>query len=354
MTSRDATAADLVEDHPSSFRAGSALAEQCLQLELPRALVALLDGRRPLAWIGSGLSRIAAEVGARMSHRVGCPSTVFTPLEYCSSGEAPYTPVLVTYGGGNLDILSASRHVAAQGVRRAVLLAGFHATPCERLLTANGAAIEVVTLPEHVRERRFVAVMPLLATCGLALRLALARGDAQAAADAIHSGSRRAEERRDWLRGRILGIEGWRERRWVVLGGGLTMAAAYAWQALLSEAALADVVVADVKDYSHGRYMSALQRRDMAFLVLSDARCRNLSRTLSKRFEGFFPVIHVELDDGAVGSLWGHLALAGALVEDLCGEAGWSLDAPPRPEIVRTWNNWGHILSRPTADDRGR
>lgn len=330
----------------------AALAAACLEAHLSAELEAALADRPPLAWIGSGLSRIAAELGARAWQRAGGAGTVFTPLEYCVGGAAAYTPVLITYGGGNLDSQSTARQIAARRPSRVVLITGCPGSPCERLLTASGSAVEVVVLPEHPRERRFVAVLPLLAMAGLALRLALPRGERVEARAALTGGARRAASQRARLRDRILSSPDWRDRRWIALAGGMTSVAALAWQAVLSEAALADVVVADLKDYSHGRYMSALQRDDMAYLVLSDERCHNLGRTVCRRFGSFFPVAHVQLGGGPLEAAWGHLVLAAALVEDLCLAAGWDLTAPPRPEVVRSWSNWGQVQA--AAQDGGR
>jgi len=329
-------------DSPAAV-AAAALADECLGLQLSPDLEAALAGLPPLAWIGSGLSRIAAELGARSWQRVGGAGTVFTPLEYCVGGAAAYTPVLITYGGGNLDSQATARQIAARRPPRVILLTGFAGSPCERLLAASGSVVDVVVLPEHPRERRFVAVLPLLAMAGLALRLALPRSGRDQARAALDGGARRADSQRGPLRDRILAASDWRDRRWIALAGGMTSVAALAWQAVLAEAALADVIVADLKDYSHGRYMSALQRDDMAYLVLSDERCHNLGRTLSRRFAPFFPVAHVELGGGPLEAAWGHLVLAASLVEDLCAAAGWDLAAPPRPEIVRSWSNWGQV-----------
>ncbi len=318
--------------------------EVILQQDVPEAIIKLFENKTPLAWIGSGLSRIAAEMGAILSRNaLKCAATRFTPLEYCNMMGSPYQPVLITYSGSSLDIFSVVEHFNTQKIDNVILLTGKKDTKAESILQDCGICVNLFTVPTHTKERRFVALIPFFALCALSHRLTRAKDEGKILLNMFTESRHQAELIRERVRKQLLEIKDWRDRRWIILAGGLSMVGALSWQVLFSEASLLDMMVVDIKDYTHGRYNSAFQRQDMGFIVLSDKITENLATILSSRFMKFYPTLYIHAAGSSQESMWTHIILAGSLVGDLCRVSGWNLTSPPQPSIVKNWNNWGKI-----------
>ncbi len=320
------------------------LAAQCALIKISASLSSWLLNNTPLAWIGSGLSRIAAEFGCRLSHRnLKCAATSFTPLEYCGSPNTSYLPILLTFGGKNIDSLSVAEHIVREGITRAILITGSKDTPCETILREGGVEVELILAPSHKKDQRFLAMTPLILTCAAAHCLTTLHQEPATFVEELNKAREEIKVLQSSIIKRFTEIKNWRERRWIVLGGGLTYVAAVAWQVLLSESALSDVLIADMKDYTHARYLSALQRQDIAYLVLADQSCLNLAQIIVKRFSKLYPTVLVKTSGTEEQAFWSHLGIAAASVSELCVGANWNIMAPPKPSFFGHWSNWGKI-----------
>lgn len=320
------------------------LAERCWSMELDGKAAAFLRGSEPVAWVGSGLSAVAADLGCRVCHERGRATVRLTPYEYCRLPEVPYLTVLITYGGRNLDSRSVAEHVRRTRARRVLLVTGHRDSACRQILDESGADVACVTFPPHVHESRFVALLPLLGSAALSFRLAAATG-AGTHPEGLRPVHSLAIQSAGEFLNRLASITDGARRRWVVLAAGAPSAAAMAWQVLWSESALGDLVVADLRDYTHGRYLSTLRRDDSGIIVLADDGVRNLANVLIRRFEGLIPVVPVRLSGPPALAAWEGIVVACASIAALCRVEGWDLRSPPKPAASPSWANWGRIRS---------
>lgn len=103
------------------------------------------------------------------------------------------------------------------------------------------------------------------------------------------------------------------------------------------------MLVVDMRDYTHVRYLAALRRSDPGFLILSDQQTENLARIMQKRLAAFGPALTMHINGPPDSALWGHLIRATSSIGQLCNNEGWDLYTPPKPPQMRNWNNWGRI-----------
>lgn len=327
-------------DPAEELRADLALVGRCFARSVAAGAARALEGTRATAWIGSGLSRIAADLGRRsLLDRAGTPGTLFTPLDYCASRADGYLPVLVTYGGKNLDIHQVGRSILRAKIRAAVVLTGTAAAPVARSLRNGGVDTEVVTLPDHEPEHRFVAIR---AAWGLAAMAQQTAGVIPRDLDAAYERAARASAA---CLGALRGVPDWRARRWILLGGGSNDPAAIALEVLLGESGLATASRVDLKDFTHGRY-NALHRGDAGLVLLAGDGDRALARTLQKRFAARCPVLILDAAGDPFEAVWEHLFAAGFLVTALLRAEGASLERPLKPSEASRWANWGTIRLR--------
>lgn len=201
------------------------LALHCLNEVVDSSLQARIFNS-PVAWIGSGLSRVAAELGAAVSlsaQRVTCS---MTPFDFCQIPGDSYLPVIVSYSGGNSDSISVAEHTAIHH-RKAVLITAHPDCRCTQILKNKGVDVTILTFPEHAPERRFVALQLFLGSCAIAHRLASTQTEDALLGLALKT---------DYLP--FLEVEKWTDYRWVILAGGLTRIAALGWQVLFGRIGL--------------------------------------------------------------------------------------------------------------------
>jgi hypothetical protein len=348
VCSMKSSAKKLRIDSVTEFASELVLFKECLKLSVDTETCRVISDSRCTAWIASGLSKVAAECGRRMlQNRTGVPGRLFTPLDYYSSNHRQYLPVLVSYHGKNHDIQAAANSLVKAEHKRAVLIAGYESTPVRAYLEDNGVEVHTIFLPEHQEDKRFVSVMATWALSALCLRVAQAVGsqkvaDLEDGVDAAYEQARSAAA----LTGESFNqIEDWSNRKWIVLGTGSAAPAMLAWEAMCAESALLSVVIADLKDYTHGRYLSALREKTVGFVILSDEMNADVARIIKDRFSQLFPVIELNSRGDELFSLCHQLFLVTMIVSGLARGAGHSLTSPPKPPFIRSWNNWGKIKS---------
>lgn len=342
----------------SEFAYELELLRRCMEATIPARAVELLQSCRAVAWIASGLSKVAAEAGRRaMQNLAGIPGLLFTPFDYCNSNRSSYLPLLVSYHGRNLDIQSAARAVVQAGHDEAVLLSGYEQTPVRNYLEENGVRTQVVAIPEHREDKRFVAVLATWASAAMGLRLAQeAAAAAPARTDALtfatlerayHAAERRSEQ----VVNRFLEFEDWPRRQWFVLGGGASAPAMLAWEAMLAEGACLSVTLCDLRDFTHGRYLSILRENRAGFVILTDGASGEVGHIIKERFSRLFPVVEIESEGSAADSMCEHLLLVAFVAAGLARSLGHTIAKPPKPSFIRNWNNWGKIPNVETPRD---
>lgn len=335
-------------DSVTEFASELGLFKKCFKLPVDAETCGAISDSRCTAWIASGLSKVAAECGRRMLQNcAGVPGRLFTPLDFCSSNHTQYLPVLVSYHGRNHDIQAAAKSLVKAGHKRAVLIAGYETTSVRAYLEDNGVKVHTIFLPEHQEDKRFVSVMATWALSALCMRLAQTVGspDVQDLDDSFDAAYEQARSAAGPAGESFIKTKDWSNRKWIVLGTGSTVPAMLAWEAMCAESALLSVVIADIKDYTHGRYLSALREKAVGFVILSDDMNADLGRMIKDRFSPLFPVIELNSRGDELFVLSHQLFLVTMIVSRLAKVAGHTLARPPKPTFIRSWNNWGTIRS---------
>jgi hypothetical protein len=332
----------------SEFEYELELVCNCLDVKIEPEITQLIDRSRCLAWIASGLSKAAAESGRRaLQDTASIPGILMTPLDYCSGNRSVYLPVLVSYRGKNHDILSAARSVVGSRAREVILISGYCDTPVRAYLEQNGVKVHLISLPKHREDKRFVAVLATWGLAGLSLGLAQAMaGPGGNRRTLLRAAYESAEKKSKAATEQFLEVERWDSRKWIILGGANAVPAMLAWEAMLGEGAIMSAALGDIKDYTHGRYLSAMRERSAAFLILTDSSSRNLGEIVGNRFASCFPTVAVDTSfEGAdpFPSTCEHLFLPAFVVSGLAQSLGHTICKPPKPREVHDWRNWGQI-----------
>lgn len=323
------------------------LVKECLTMPLSESLVKTLLNARSTAWIASGLSSFSAEFGRRMFlNKTGIPATLFTPLDFVQSNTSQYLPILVSYRGKNRDIKSVAKKIVQNPNGAVVLLTGFADTPVERQLLSGKNPVDWFHLPAHKEEKRFISVLPTMTLAALGYRLAQLSGkdyddtSLVEGLDWIYSKAKITSQR---LVKEMTKFEGWDKLKWIIIGGGSSAPSLLGWQTSLMEAGLTSPVIIDIKDFSHGKYLSALREKNIGLLLLSDPSTSHLTEIIRKRFDNVFTTVSVTAESENEFAFWEHLFIVFLSLTELSDSLGFNIRKPPKPKIVQSWTNWGEI-----------
>jgi hypothetical protein len=264
-----------------------------------------------------------------------------TPAQYCQERTSGFVPVLVSYKGRNNDICSAAAKAILNAVP-GILLSGVPRSRTHDLLAHGLQGTTVAILPQHQLDRAFVSVRGTLALAAMALGVSTASAPGESSIDmskiwtsAAHLAVRLSQA--------IIAVPRWREHQWFVLGGAIAMPAMLAWERAMAEAGLALAIPADLKDFTHGRYISALQQGRAAFIVLSDNENEQLANITVQRFSQACPVVKSTAEGAWREILLQHLITAFVAMGNLATSVDIDIKKPPKPEIASCWTNWGKI-----------
>lgn len=332
----------------SEFAYEIELLKAALETTVEPETVETVKKTRCTAWVGSGLSKVSCESGRQFLEKwAGTPGRMFTPYDYCSANISQYLPILVSYSGRNLDIQSAARAIVSAGLREAVLLVGNEETIVGEYLRENRVKVHKMVLPAHQEKKSFVAVLATWAMTGLALAFARSVADSAFRADfddeVVNQAYDFAVTESAKIAGNFGQITNWRTRKWIVLGGGAQTPALLAWESMFSEGALFSPIVSDLKDYTHGRYLSALCEKQAGFVLLIDRNNLDLCKILKERFSRFFPVVEIRSTSGQFPDFLTHLLTVAFVARQMAESIGQSIVTPPKPEAINYWRNWGTI-----------
>lgn len=300
---------------------------------------------RPVAWIASGLTACAAECGRlAVVHHLRQPSVILSPSQYCREPEVGWLPMLVSYKGRNNDICAAAERVGAHSIE-SLLLVGMGGTKVEGILSGQGRLESSLTLPPHPLDRGFVTVRATLALAIAATAACHRQDERSAISSRLRENLAKGCEVGTAIAEAILTIPAWESRRFFILGGPATSAARLAWERAFAESALASVIIGDLKDYTHGRYLSALREGDATFVLLSDPSCDNLVEVARAHLSQAFPVVAVPSHGDWIDVMLTQLFAAFTTMSRLAQALSLRPENPPKPPVVAGWTNWGKIRS---------
>jgi len=321
------------------------LIENCLKIRISNPPIKLLLNCRAIAWVASGLSLCTAEFGRKiMQDYCNIPGNVYTPLDFATSNVKEFFPVLISYRGKNLDIKSAARKINQTKVKDLLLISGFKNSPVERYSISNNVKVQCLSLPIHKEENRFVSVLSVFALCALTQRLAeRIKGKIFLSfeeLELIYDSANEESEKIFYVMTKTLDIKNY---KLIALGNGLNSPALNGLKSAFAESGLATIITGDIKDYSHGKYLSAFREKKVAYLLFENKFNHNMANILYSRLSPSFPIIRVNINETEISGLWKEIFFIFLLTLRLSNFYGFNLKHPPKPKNMKRWSNWGVI-----------
>jgi len=258
-----------LEYHVSLGQAPGAMSES---YKIGEAYRAALKGirERPTVFVGSGGSLSAATFGEYMVwHQFGKPSRAFPPYEFVGLPKLDREIVvwLLSYGGANPDIIAAAERVRELKVKDCVVLTGAKKSQLAQM--AKEWKWNLVVLPGQ--ERSFVATVGMLAMVS-AIASILSNGEERVRLDASldYPNLLDAFVNNDRLvRDKVaLFPDDMKAAHVIGLSSGWGWPALVDFESKLVEGGLCTIEITELKNFTHGRYIGALQRRKTNKLVI--------------------------------------------------------------------------------------
>ena len=316
-----------------------------LRCEIPKSVHNLAE--MPFAIIGSGLSFSTANFLSAFLDFYSVRNRVYTPLEYCFNTPLSI-PILLTYRGKNHDIESVAQLIIRKGIKDCVILSGTINYPIASLLEKNGVTVHKIVLPVHSEERRFVSFRATMSMISMSYNFALSFNNNNKKielpdARKLWDISQYTENQARTNASKLIELDNFRNKKWIVVGKGFLDPFSVMMQSVFAESGLASIQIADYKDYTHGKYLSAFQEKNIIYFLLDYAVLSNIVQIMHERFSPIFTVFKIPVNgDEFINYFESALTIfyfAAALLE----AQNDSFKAPPKPKEMRYWTSWGKI-----------
>ena len=263
-----------------------------------------------------------------LSHVIGKHSELFCqpilPFDYVRLARKTDYVIIVSYSGSTIDCREAIERAKALGVKKIVLLTG---NPQPKLQNELRLSQEDIVISygratkdgkTHPLEKGFVSIAGTVAPC------ALWTAAATSSVEMAHLFS----DLEDWqnlnldkLRNDAAQlIAGTKPTSVLAFGGGLAWAALLDFESKFVEGDLGKVQIHEVKDFSHGRFMSVMaptESSPVVFFSIGDYHPYEIA--LCKTLQKSRPVVVIKSDhQGMVGAL--ELLVKVQFLVQICGE----------------------------------
>ena len=300
-------------------------------------------------WIASGLAKIAALYGASLIRRLsGQPSVMLSPLEYCNTPAVRSLPILVSLRGEHPDAVAAANSIVSREAPGSVMLTCDPSGTAANLLS-EGKAPAICSAQLPPRDARFVNCRSIFVLSVLAYRLVrqaigpsmCPNVDVTRLERSMASVQQRARD----VASLIADIPSWRGKQVIFLGDGHASPLATTWQSILAEAGICTSLCVDIKDYTHGDHLAAVQGQNVVFVVLRHGETQAIADIFTSRFRTLFPTIEVFLETGFFERFWENLLLCCEVANALSHHLGYEGGRPPKHPIVHGCRGWGELPS---------
>lgn len=232
-------------------------------------------GLLPLLAIGSGGSLTAAHALAGLHQRFTTQvAAVATPLDAVADPlDASVAPWLLSAGGGNVDILAATKAIIAREPRQVAVLCGREDSPLADLCRRHDYVDLLIYTPPAGKDG-FLATNSLLGFTALLTRAYLAEFGGQGDWEAI-TGT--ISPLLTELSGTLEGWQAttaplWLRQTTLVLYGPSTRIGAIDLESKFTEAALGNLQLADYRNFGHGRHHWLAKRGETSGVLAVDFR----------------------------------------------------------------------------------
>jgi len=255
--------------------------------------------------IGSGGSYVVASYIAQLiSYRKRAIAIPSRPFDFIRMGSSAAFSIFISSSGSTPDIMGAIRHAKNIGIPKLLLITGNKRSVSSEILGENN---DVLLCTGANEERGFLSVIGVIAPCFFSWAAQSEKiwydDDGYKYFNDLYLAAENRVNRifskykRDNSRFKILG------RRSIILGGG------YAWPAMLDleskmvESDLGRPIISEIKDYSHGRFVSSMNK-DVLAIVFGMPDDVEYRRFLIEKLNRSNDIIEINSDElGPTGSL---------------------------------------------------
>ena len=300
---------------------------------------------KPVLFIGSGGSLSAAQFGEQLLLKLyGVPSKALTPfhLENLEALDEETPVCLLSYGGKNADIIAGALRVARANVKNCIVLCSDKNAKLARI--ALDRRWHLVELPGQ--ERAFVSTVGMLAMISsLASILVPDEMVTRVSQTFEHNNLMEVLVNADKVAAELSRLVDQEPNRlhMVCLASGWGMPALSDFESKIVEGGICTIETAEMKNFTHGRYINTFYNRMNRALVIFETRQeKELSSFLQKKFERYVhPIIVVRTEkeevSGALELMIKSLYLAWYIGKRKSRDIGSPHKYPPEARGLYGW-----------------
>lgn len=310
--------------------------------------IGILESAYSSVWVASGLAKISAAYGASLIEQyTGNPSQMMSALDYCQKPLLRSLPVLVSLKGRHEDAVSVAKSVARRSSDSALLVTGEPEGPAALVLKAGCCKSSIATASFPERDRRFVNCGSVFMLSALVYRLVRQAFGIEVIDSINESQLKRvffkAIEGGQAIAENIASIEDWQQKNFIILSQGLGSELTFAWQSVFAEAGIMTPMFFDIKDYTHGDHLAAVQTNNAIFLVIQHAGIKEICHIFTSRFSTRYPVMVIALESESPVRFWENIFYCLNTADALAHLLGYRGQRPPKDSVVHGWRGWGRL-----------
>lgn len=319
--------------------------ENCFNVRISKDIIEDLMQANHLIWVWSWLSSSPAEFGRKTINEVWIPWIFQSPYEFVESNINRWMPVLISYRWKNLDIQSVADKIVKSWVKKILLISWYIDTRVSKFLEKNWVKVHIISLPEHIEEKSFVSVKATTWLITLILKLRMKIKWENKSID-FKKISDKAEIMSKNLSNKIILQDWWRKNKWIILSCWIVNYSTLCWQSSLMEAWLVSPIIWDIKDYSHWKYLSAFEERNINYLIIDSYQSNSdIVNKLFSRLCIYFNIYVIKPDFDSISWYLENIFIAFKTVDKLSKSQNLSIKNPPKPKEMWKWKNWWKLKS---------
>jgi len=222
------------------------------------------------------------------------------PFDFIRKGQVCDFLLVFSYSGSTSDCAKAINHAKEIKIPKIVLITGTKRPKLGSLLRDKWD--KVLSYAEGARERGFVSIAGTVTPCAL---IAMSIANKKSVISWQEMLSKMYESAKDVEKFSNIIYEQIASNGFLdVFGGGLSWPAMLDLESKFIEAGLGRLTLHEVKDFSHGRFVTSLGHKQRAFLLFSSGAITEYEKLLINILENYGTVVHVHSEQkGILASL---------------------------------------------------
>ncbi len=183
------------------------------------------------------------------------------PFDYIRMGNVSPYVIVLSHSGKTLDIAQALKVAKQRGVKRRVLVSGAEKPDLAKYLDGTGDVVIVAGNgePEHGFLSFSGVALPMFLSWAVFRRHIWEKEEGFQVFHEIFSESKNKASAAAHMADKLAAGPQWTDRKIIALGGGFGWPAIRDFESKMVEGNLGHVEISEMKDYSHGRFMSSIE-----------------------------------------------------------------------------------------------